>query len=449
MLGKKTTKSIIFFFLFRVSRLIVMSESTHKIIFLAFCMGLMPLLVNAAAFHKTASLPQPIITNASLRIFVQQALESNPAIRAAEANVMAAQARQKAAAQPLYNPELTGEAQSSVEDTYSAGINQTVDWKNKRGAREKVGFADLQVAEAQLANLRQQFTAEILSALAAYQANQQVVSLAKERKYLLQQFVALTQKRHTNGDVPRVDVDLAQLALSEALAQQADAESSLNQALQTLRAITGFKQAHWPRFPTTLPKLQLTNDETEALLYQLPILQILNNQYLSAEARIRLAIKQRYPDPTIGVQGGYTKEGEEQRRLIGLTVSIPLFVRNPYRAEVDAANYDAIEADQKRLALVRQARAEIESSAERYQILYQATLRWQQVSGKPLSDGMTLIERLWQAGEINTTDYIVQLKQRVDSQIAGAELKGRAWQAWVDWLKASGQGERWLQHRSL
>lgn len=422
--------------------------SKFKIIFVAFFVGVIPFFANAAVFPKPTSLPQPIILNTSLNVFVPQVLENNPTIRAAKANVMAALARQRAAAKPLYNPELTGAAQSSVEDSYSVGINQTVDWANKRGARAQVGGADVQVAEAQLANLRQQLAAEILNALAAYQANQQVVALAKERTQLLQQFAALTRKRHANGDVARVDVDLAQLALSEALAQEADAKVNLNQVLQVLRAITGFKQAHWPSFPNVLPILQLSDSETETLLYRLPVLQILNNQYLSAKARIRLAIKQRYPDPTIGLQGGNTKEGEESRRLIGVTVSIPLFVRNPYRAEVDAANADVIEVDQKRLDLIRQARAEIESSAERYQIFYQTTLQWQEISGKPLSDGMTLIERLWQAGEINTTDYLVQLKQRVDSQIAGAELKGRAWQAWVTWLKASGQSEHWLRHTS-
>ncbi len=56
-----------------------------------------------------------------------------------------------------------------------------------------------------------------------------------------------------------------------------------------------------------------------------------------------------------------------------------------------------------------------------------------------------LIERLWKAGEISATDYLVQLKQRLDSQIAGVELQSRTWQAWVDWLKASGTIETWVK----
>ena len=377
--------------------------------------------------------------------FIEQTLENNPAIRAAEANVLAAHARQRAAAQPLYNPEIGGEVQSAIDNTYAVGINQTIDWVNKRGARIEVGSANIQVANAELAALRQQLAADILNALAAYQTSQQVVILSKKRTQLLQQFVTLTKKRFATGDVARVDVDLSQLALSEGLAQQADAEVNQNQALQTLREITGFKQAEWPNFPSTLSPLHPTIHEMEALLYQLPTLQILNNQYLSAEAQIRFAQKQRYADPTIGLQGGHQEGAEGNDNLIGLTLSMPLNVRNTYRYEVDAANADAIEADQKRLDLVRQARADIESSAERYQMLYQTMQDWQQVSGKPLSDGITLINRLWQAGELNSTDYLVQLKQRLDSQIAGAELKGRAWQAWVAWLRASGQSECWLK----
>jgi cobalt-zinc-cadmium efflux system outer membrane protein len=239
-------------------------------------------------------------------------------------------------------------------------------------------------------------------------------------------------------------VDLAQLALSEAIVQQANAETNLNQALQVLRSITGFKEAHWPQFPDTLPNIKVKNIDVEKLVKKLPTLQILNNQYLSAQARISLAEKQRYPDPTIGVQGGRGEGSEGNNWLMGVTVSIPLFVRNTYSAEVDAARADVLEVVRKRRNLVRQIHAEIESSAERYEIFYQATQSWQQASGKPLSDGIVLLERLWQAGEINTTDYLVQLKQRLDSQIAGAELKGRAWQAWVELLKVSGQSDQKL-----
>lgn len=382
-----------------------------------------------------------------LETFIDNILRNNPAIHAAHSNVLAAEARKKAASFPIYNPELTAEYQNAIERTRSIGINQTIDWKNMQAARSNVGCANLYLAKAQLAVLRQQLIVQTLDALARFHAAQRVVALAKRRSEVLKQFVGITKRRYQNGDIARVELDLAQLALSEALAQQAGTEVNLNEALQTLRGVTGLSQMNWPLMPTVLPRLAKDSISIEQLTADVPNVVALNQQYISAVARIKVAERDKYPDPTIGIQGGYQEESGERKNLFGLTLTIPLFILNPYRAEVDAASFDAVEAAQKRADIFRQTRAEILSSAERYRTLYRANLRWQQATGKPLSDGMTIIQRLWRAGEITTTDYLVQLKQRVDSQIAGAELRGRTWQAWVDWLKASGQAEMWIKQR--
>lgn len=421
------------------------------IIFLIFCFCLKPIFANAGVSHKHIMFSSNTVsyTSVSLNAFIYQVLANNPSIQAAQANVAAAQARQNAAAQPLYNPELTGEAQQATDKVYAAGINQTVDWANKRNARSQVGTAEFQIAKAQLSVLRQQLVTEVLDAIARYQTEQQVVIFAKERTTLMQQFVVLTEKRHASGDVARVDVDLAKLALSESLAQQAEVEIDLNKALQTLQATTGLmRSTMWPSFPVKLPQLAMSSVDDEQLMNQLPVIQVLNNQYLSAQARIRLAEQESYPDPTFGIQGGKEDTNEGNSGLVGVTVSIPIFIRNNYHAQIDAANFDAIEAGQERMNRIRQIRAEIENSAKRYHTLYQSTQQWQQVSNQPLTDGMVIIEKLWQGGEINSTDYLVQVKQRIDSQIAGVELKGRTWQAWIDWLNASGTLQSWLQQES-
>jgi outer membrane protein, heavy metal efflux system len=417
----------------------IQTVSIVRAIGLSLLLWLSPALFAAAAPSSSSS----------LGTFIQQVLENNPAIQAAEANITAARARSRAAGYPIYNPALSVQQQNGLENQSYVEINQTIDWVNKRDAREQIGVANADVAKAQLADLRQQLAVQVLSALAKYQAEQQALALAKERTSLLRKFVALTTKRFKSGDITRIDLDLAQLALSEAITQQADTEVTVNHALQILRATTGFTQMNWPTLSSKLPILATNSINIDRLINKLPTVLVLNQQYQSARARIKLAERERYPDPTIGIQGGQSSSEGERKRVVGVTVSIPLFTRNPYKAEVDAANYDAREADSNRANIIRQARAEIRNSAERYQILYQAMLQWQQVAGEPLNDGMRLIERLWQAGEISSTDYIIQLKQRIDSQIAGVELKGRAWQSWAEWLRASGQVDKWLQLKSL
>lgn len=384
-----------------------------------------------------------------LGAFINQVLETNPSIQAAKSSVLAAKAREQASGQPLYNPEFTAEVQNAVENTRDIGLSQKIDWTNKRSARLQISAASACTATARLMQLRQQLINEILDALATYQFQQEIVSLTKERTTLLQKLVSLTNKQYTNGDIARIDLDLAKLALSQAIAQQAEAEISANQALQKLRAATGFNNNLWPRIPSILPVLSSQNMDSEQLIANLPSVIALGQEYKTAQARIRLAEKERYPDPTIGVQWGRQYESGDSQKLWGVTFNIPLYVRNPYRAEVDAAGYDASEAYAKRVDLARQVRAEIKSSAERYQILYHSMQQWQQLSGKPLNNGMVLLERLWQSREISTADYIIQVKQRIDSQIAGVELKNQAWGAWVAWLNASGQVDNWLQLKSL
>lgn len=421
------------------------------VILISFSMVFASPVVQAKPLQQAMPIPHrhSAATEIALNHFIQQVLSTNPTLQAAQARVFAAEARARAADQPLYNPELTAEDQQATDRTYAVGVNQTIDWTNKRHARAQVGLSDIQIAQAQLADVRLTLTTQILDALARYQAAENVVGLAKQRTTLLKQLVALTQKQHATGDIARVDVDLAQLALSEALAQQAEAEVTQSQALETLQAITNSKQFAWPSLPHQLPSATLTKIDVEKQVNALPSVQVITNEYLSANARIQLARRERYPDPTIGVQGGREHTDEGSSRLVGVTVSMPLYVRNSYRAEVDAANNEAIEAGEKREALRWQARATMQSQAEQYVALYQAVQAWQQTSGQPLKDGISLLERLWQAGEINTTDYIVQVKQHIDSQIAGQTLQGQAWQAWFTWLKASGTLNQWLNHTAV
>jgi cobalt-zinc-cadmium efflux system outer membrane protein len=392
--------------------------------------------------------PTPRCHADQLCSFVHAAIQNNPAICAAKANVAAAEARYIASSQPIYNPELTADAQKAIENTYSVGINQTIDIANKRCAKSKIGEANLQAAKAQLAKLEQQLTADLLNALIAYRTQERVVFFANERTNILKRFVVLSKKLLASGDITRVDVDLAQLAYSDSIAQQAQAGVRLTEALQTLRAITGCSHTNLPNFPQNLPCLLISDHKIDCLLQSLPEFHVLNNQYLSARARINLAQRERYPDPTIGIQVGQQEESGEKKTLVGATLTVPLFIRNPYRAEVAAASGDAAEADQKRLDWIRTTRAELLTSAERYQILSRALNQWENISNQPLKDGINLIERLWQAGELSTTEYLVQLRQRVDNQITGALLKAQTWQTWVSWLKSSGQSESWLCHYS-
>ena len=125
-------------------------------------------------------------------------------------------------------------------------------------------------------------------------------------------------------------------------------------------------------------------------------------------------------------------------------MSIPLNIRNGYRAEVRAAQAEAdvarAEAEQVRLAFAsNQTRA-----AESYRAAKSAWDDWQDSRGTDVERRASLLERSWREGELSTTDYLLQLNQTLDTQQAGAALQAQVWKAYVEYLDAADQLERWV-----
>ena len=174
---------------------------------------------------------------------------------------------------------------------------------------------------------------------------------------------------------------------------------------------------------------------------QLPTMRVLTSQEQSSQAGIKVAQTETRPDPTLQLKGGE----EDHQALVGVGISIPLFVRNNYQAQVLAASAQATAIAQLRLNQYRESKAALEGSMARYGELRRAYLEWKQVSQHSLNGGMALLDKLWSAGELSATDYLVQVKQRLDSAIAGQNLLGNAWGAWFKQLQASGRLNDWFQ----
>jgi cobalt-zinc-cadmium efflux system outer membrane protein len=164
----------------------------------------------------------------------------------------------------------------------------------------------------------------------------------------------------------------------------------------------------------------------------------------AAQARISVAERERRPDPTFSLTGGRVTDGPRDDRLIGINVKIPLFVRNSYGAEVSAARSAADAADATYRAALIAARAESTQAAASYNALRGAWLAWEESRAPDAKDRGALLQKLWEAGEISTADYLVQLKQSLDTELTATGLRARVWQAFADWLVASGRLGAWL-----
>jgi len=383
--------------------------------------------------HYSDGIPQ-------LSALVDKVLSSHPGIQAVQAERDAAIAMTQAADQPLYNPEVELDVEKTDIQTSSLGITQAIDWSDKRGARSQAAQYEKNSFTAKWRAARLALAGELLQVLADYHTHRDIDALTQQRIELLQGFVELAEKRHQAGDLGQAELTLAQLALAEARMQRTRAASQLMETQQQLITLVNSDSSDWPGLPDTLPTLDLADENIDELLHQLPILQEQLSKIAAAKARIHLRSREQRADPTIGVRGGR----EDSESLIGVTLSIPLFVRNNFRAEVDVASAELIQIESESQNTARKARSELFASAYRYQLLHETWNGWLQTGQSSLSSQLSLIQQLWQAREISTAEYFMQLNQTLNTRTSAIELRQDLWRAWIDWLLATGQVNTWL-----
>jgi cobalt-zinc-cadmium efflux system outer membrane protein len=415
-----------------------MSSKTLRGMVACTCVLAISSWLNAAEVSSANT--SQLTSQRALAALVREVLNSNPAVQAAQAAVNAAQARERAASRPLYNPALALNLEQSAEDTQALGLDQTIDWANKREARTKVASYVWVATRAKLVTVRQRLSGELLSALARLQTARALARLAQRRADGTQRLAALSQQRYQAGDLNQVSLELARLAHAQAKLQRAQAVSDVIQARRALAAVAGDVDRNWPSLPKNLPTLARGALDLETLLNELPVLRAQRARIAAARSAVELSARRRTPDPTIGLRGG----SQENEALIGIGLSLPLFVRNNFSAEVDVANANLIRTQRRAQNIYRRAKARLASALRQYRVTRRARLAWEQTGQRSMSTQIDLLRRLWQAGELSTTDFLVQLNQALNTQASAIGVRGRAWRAWFEWLTASGRIDDWL-----
>jgi cobalt-zinc-cadmium efflux system outer membrane protein len=397
-------------------------------------------MASTAAARPAAHLP------AGLDGFVDQVLADNPEVQAAEAAVSAAQARQRGAGLPLYNPELEFESEivkgrNASEQQYMGGFSQTVDWHNKRGALERAAAAELGAVQGELLAVRLNKTAELINALVDSQAALQISTLARQRRDILKRFSNLARRLHSAGDIPLVELELARLSLAESGMELASSEAERISAGQAFYTVTGMAIGRAPKLPEAPPSSLPGGGAVETLAEIHPAVRAAHLRSQAAMRQINAADRSRKVDPTFGLLGG-TDDGEGK---LVLGFSIPLQVRNNGRFNVDVAQSEAIQAEQQALQVYRAGVARLRAARERWTVISLAWKEWSARGRRSLDQRLALLERLWRAGEMKTTDYLVQIQQTLDTRIAGAQLRADLWRAYVEWQSAAGTLFNWIR----
>lgn len=371
--------------------------------------------------------------------FVTTTMAEHPAILAAKAALSAEQARARGMGRKLYNPELELDFETAETETATIGLSQTLDRHGKRKARSIVGRDNIVAAQAALALVEKTLQAQLLGALAEYQTNLDITAMSEKRVEFSRNFLSLAQKREAAGDLSSSEVLTAELALSGALAELAGAKASLSMTTQNLITLSGIDKDTWPSLKNT-PRLGASRN-IFADPNELPEVRLALAQSRAQRSKVGMAQKMRKTDPTIGGRVG----GEGSSVLFGVNLSIPLQINNNYSDRVDVAKAESLQADAGLMRVRRQTISRLNGTRRRLEASEQAWQDWQNSGASQLDKQRSLLKRLWEAGELGASQYLISYNQTFEAEASSAELKASYWRSWFSYLDASNSIPIWLE----
>jgi cobalt-zinc-cadmium efflux system outer membrane protein len=388
------------------------------------------LLWPGLAAGQTSAPPIPSPSPSVSPISLEEALllaRANPAITAARLRRAVDQAGIDIARERP-NPEARYEHTNELpRDAFS--VAQLVELGGKRGHRIALAEATARTGEAELAQTEAEVTADVYLAFFGLAGTQRRLEVARELAQIAVRAREAASARYEVGDVSRLDVLQADLALYQAENDAAAVEGEQAGARAELNVLIG-REVNAPTVAaepadTSVPA---PVDATVIALQSNTALAVLDRQVAEAQARAALARAQRTVDPTIE---GTVTHGAEPEFTWGyraaVAVVVPLFTRHNAAVHQEEATLALLAA--QREAMAQRIRGAVASAAFRAAAAREQYRRYRDDILPRSREVEAMAQESYRAGQTN----LVALLQSLQS---ARELRAKSLQAAADFENA-------------
>ncbi len=288
------------------------------------------------------------------------ALKSNPELRAASSQIGSAAGRAYQA-RLWANPDLELSAEDwptggggFTDSKKLVGMSQTVPFPGKKKLDGTIGRLGVRVSEAQYGLRRVELVREVKTAFFEVLATGRLVEVARELVGVAESSAATARKRVQAGAAADQEQLRAEIPLEEARTELAGFEREQETARQKLANVLGrpdLKGAPVSGALAEAANLSLLNEGPERWLTRHPSVAAAQASKARAEAEVRRARLEPYPDVKLGAAGGQEAGQAGSIVQFTLTVPVPLIDRSKGRKQEAQANVGGAEAE---LAAVEQ-----------------------------------------------------------------------------------------------
>lgn len=399
-------------------------------------------LVTIACLMAAGSASAETVT---LEEALKRAVEGNPDLQAAGADVEVSEGMLLGARKLPYNPELGAQLGPSFGDgqtffDYEVGLSQTVELGGKRGDRVAGAEARCGGAEARQRWTRYLTTLQVRRAFFLALVARSRMETARDAEAVAAELKAAALDRISLGAGTQLDVNVGTAAVGRAQAERMAAERRYREARVQLATVLGAPakadlepDGQVPSFAT----LSLDEEAFIARALKRDDIAALGLERDAAQADMALAGALAVPDVSLGVIYGRDALDDTHAVLFGLSAPIPLFNRNQGgRAAANGTFRRAtILADAGR----RQAEREARAAFRNYSLARDAVLGFDRDVVEKLGENLTLARESFRAGKIGLLEFNVVRRDLVDTRNAYLEALAQLIDAWFT-LEVAGGG---------
>src|SRR5262245_9672908 len=373
----------------------------------------------------------------SFEQLAQTALAQNKSLQAAREQLRQAEGRLKQA-QLRPNPTLDVSRTTDVafanegEAGFGITLSQPFELGGKRGKRVQVAEAEVELAQAEVADAERQLIGQLRTAYLRAAETSARLNFFERNRGLNQQMVQVMTVRLSSGDASRLESHLLQAENNRVEAQRLSAEGQLMQEMLEVRKIAGISLTEPLSFPSLAATITTSHaneaDLIEVALRNRPDLGAARIREALANAGVMLARAQ--VAPTIVGSVRYAREPNvsrfatatqpqafEKENLLEFGVSIPLPLRNREQGNIREAASKVTQAIAEREALENTIRMEVTAASRRYESAMRSLELIRSGVVGETETGFSITQLAYRLGDAKLTDVILQQRSLIEAQI--------------------------------
>ncbi len=366
---------------------------------------------------------------------VDMALEHNPALLAAQQNLLSMKGQEVEAGLrqnpdfSLYGTDLSNPATSATPYGYSLQLSRLFERGQKRRWRLDSARAQTAQTDGQYHDQIRQITLQVKQDFTTLLLAKAALKLAQDNLSSFRHELQINLDRYNAGDIGKLDYERLDLQLAQFESDETSAEMNLVQSSDQLQTLIGYQQPSRsfdiagdlvpPAVPATLIDL-----EQKALAAR-PDYRAAQAAVRVADANVKLAYANGTTDPTL--EGEYDHSGTQSSYGFYVTIPIRIFDRN--QGNKDTSKYLAQSSRFSQVAAQNQVYSDVDQAWIGYTTSKVLSDRYNGHYLAEAKDVLSIAQFAYEHGGIALLDYLSALQDDRTTSLNALNSYAQTWMA--------------------